>query len=328
MAAGAACHYGLSCSSSNLRIMTVNGPLSVDKTGFTLIHEHVLVDFGGAKNYDPSRWDTNEVASLLLPFLIELKQNGYDTFFEYTPAYLGRDPILLQQLSRESGLNMVTNTGFYGAVNNKYLPELAFEATPEELAAIWIDEFEQGIGNTGIRPGFIKISVNPEPLSDLHQKLVHAAALTHLKTGLTIASHTGPAIPAFEQLDILKKFGVHPSAFVWVHAQNELDHQYYIKAARAGAWVSLDGIQQDNVDKYAESLQLIKEQQLLNKVLISQDAGWYEPGKPWEGLKRMYTDISNYLIPKLKEIGFTDKNIRQLTFLNPGEAFAIRVREY
>jgi phosphotriesterase-related protein len=59
-------------------------------------------------------------------------------------------------------------------------------------------------------PGFIKIRVEGDPLSDLHRKLVIAAARTHLKTGLTICSHTGPAVLAFEELE-----------FVWTHAQNE-----------------------------------------------------------------------------------------------------------
>ena len=307
--------------------MTVNGPVEAGKIGRTLAHEHILVDFSGADDYDPDAWNQEEVVKALLPYLQQLKLLGFSTFFEFTPEFLGRDPYILRLLSTQSGLNIVTNTGYYGAVDNKYLPSTARNATAETLAQIWIDEFQHGIRRTGIKPGFIKISVNPGPLSELHKKLVKAAALTHLETGLSIASHTGPSEPAFQQIEVLKELGVHPSAFVWVHAQNEKDQHHYLEAAKMGAWVSLDGIQQDNVEEYAQRLDRMKQNGYLHKVLISQDAGWYEPGKPWNGPERMYTDISNYLIPKLKSMGFTGNNIKQLLEINPQKAFAISVKQ-
>ena len=64
-------------------------------------------------------------------------------------------------------------------------------------------------------------------------------SLTHLATGMTIASHTGPEKPAFEQIEILKKNGVDPSAFIWVHAQQAPPGKN-IEAAKSGAWISLD----------------------------------------------------------------------------------------
>ena len=306
--------------------MTVNGAIKPKNMGLTLAHEHILVDFSGAADYDPTGWNKDEVVDALLPYLQELKKLGFSTFFEYTPAYLGRDPLVLKQLSNKSGLNLVTNTGYYGAVDSKYLPQIVYETSAENLAKIWIEEFQKGIDGTGIKPGFIKISVNPGPLSELHEKLVEAAARTHLETGLTISSHTGPAIPAFEQLEVLSRFGVHPSAFIWVHAQNEKSWDKYLEAAKMGAWVSLDGIQQDNVDQYIERLILMKENGFLNRVIISQDAGWYEPGKPWQGPKRKFTDIQHHLVPGLKDKGFTAAEVRQLLEKNPREAYIIRVR--
>ena len=308
------------------QIMTVNGPVDSEKIGVTLSHEHILVDFIGANQYDPSRWEQDQVVEALLPYLIELKQLGCSTFVDCTPAFLGRDPVLLKALSRKSGLNIITNTGYYGAVNNKYLPKIAINSSAQDLANLWVNEYENGIDGTGIRPGFIKISVNPESLSDLHRKLVEAAAITHLHTGLTITSHTGPSGPAFEQLDILQKLGVHASAFVWVHAQNEKDKTAYFNAIRKGAWISLDGVQESNMHEYVEVLQMIKKRGFLDQILISQDAGWYEPGKPWNGPVRDYTVIFKQLIPKLKISGFNQKNIKQLFEINPQKAFTIKVR--
>jgi len=307
-------------------VMTVNGPISVKEMGVTLIHEHILVDFIGADSTSEKRWDRLKVISRVLPFLKQAREFGCKTFIECTPAYLGKDPQLLKALSDSSGLNILTNTGYYGAVNNKYLPEHAFNETADQLAERWTKEWENGIGDTGIKPGFIKIAVADTSLSDLHKKLVTAAARTHLKTGLVIASHTGPAIPAFEELDVLQKEGVSPEAFIWVHAQNEKDRSNHVKAAKMGAWISLDGINDNDLAEYVSMIKNMRDNNLLNKVLLSHDAGWYHPGEENGGEIRGYTTLFEKLIPLLKYEKYTEDEINQILVNNPAEAFTIKVR--
>lgn len=309
-----------------LQINTVNGSIPATAMGTALIHEHFLVDFIGADKIEINRWNKDEVVKKVLPYLIEIKKHGVKTILDCTPAFLGRDVALQIKLARESGLHIITNTGYYGAVGNKYLPSWAFAESYEQIAFRWINEFENGIDNTTVKPGFIKIGVNPEPLSKLHQKIVAAAALTHLKTGLTICSHTGPAVPALEEIELLQKMKVHPSAFVWTHAQAEQDRTMHVKAAALGAWISLDGIGWGDFEKYAESIENLKLAGLLNKVLISHDAGWYKPGEKEGGNFTGYTNIFTKLIPLLKQRRFTNRHIDQLMVKNPQEAFAIRVR--
>jgi phosphotriesterase-related protein len=317
-----------SCTSRNEgMIMTVNGPVDAGKAGITLIHEHILVDFIGADSINGNRWDKEEVAEIVLPFLKQIKDMGCVTFVECTPAFLGRDPLLLKQLSASSGLNIITNTGYYGAGNNKYMPRSSFEESSDQISSRWVKEWELGIDGTGIKPGFIKIGVGSDSLSDHHRKIVTAAARTHLKTGLTIASHTGPSLPAFEQIEVLREEGVSPEAFIWVHAQTEKDLTAHVRAAKMGAWISLDGISGDNIEEYAAMLKNMKENQLLGKVLISHDAGWYRPGEPKGGEFRGYTDIFEKFIPLLKTENFTDKEIETLLVKNPAEAFTVRVKK-
>lgn len=306
--------------------MTVKGPIDPSNMGNTLIHEHILVDFIGAKLIKSERWNRDEVADKVLPYLDELKAAGFLTFIDCTPNYLGRDVVLLERLSSDTRLNIITNTGYYGGQDQKFLPENAFTDTADALAAKWTNEFKFGIDKTGIKPGFIKISVNPATLSDISKKLIKAAALTHLKTGLTIASHTGPAIPALEQIEIVKGQKIDPSAFIWVHAQNENDKSHYITAAKQGAWVSLDGLSDDNVQDYVDRLSFMKKENLLNRTLVSHDAGWYEPGKPGGGNFRGYMTLSNKLIPALKQSDFSDADIRMLILENPKNAFTIGFR--
>lgn len=308
-------------------VMTVQGAIPATKMGTSLIHEHILVDFIGAENYDPKKWKHEDVIIKVLPYLRELKQAGCTTLVECTPAYLGRDVLLLKKLSAQSGLQIITNTGYYGGSVNKFLPAHAFAETEHQLSDRWIKEHTEGIEGSGIRPGFIKISVNDSHLSEISKKLVRAAALCHLSTGLTIASHTGPAIPALEEINIIKNMGVAPEAFIWVHAQNEKDPQQYMVAARAGAWVSLDGLRDENVDQYAELISFMKKQKHLHRVLISHDAGWYEPDKPDGGKIRGYTTVFKKLIPAMEKTGFTKRDIQQVFQRNPAEAFTIKVRK-
>jgi phosphotriesterase-related protein len=239
---------------------------------------------------------------------------------------LGRDVMLLQILSDISGVHIITNTGLYGAADNKYLPRYAFEESAEQLASRWVKEWEVGIDDTDIRPGFIKIGVNPDTLSPLHRKLVLAAVITHKATGLTIASHTGPSTPAFQQLEILSENGVSPEAFIWVHAQQEKDLNILAKAAESGAWISLDGLHEDQMQTYIGRLQFLKERGCLHRVLLSHDAGWYSPGEEGGGEFRPFTTLTERFIPLLLTNGFTPTEIDMLIIRNPQEALKVRVR--
>jgi phosphotriesterase-related protein len=308
-------------------IMTVNGPIPSKEMGTTLTHEHILVDFIGADSISEQRWDRGQVIEKALPFLTQVKELGCRTLIECTPEYIGRDPILLKALSDSSGMNIISNTGYYGAGKNNYLPQHAYTETADQLASRWIREWENGIKETQIRPGFIKIGVAGDTLSELHMKLVIAAARTHLKTGLTIASHTGPAIPAFEQVEILRQEGLAPDAFIWVHAQSEKDLSNHVKAAGMGAWISLDGINESNLDQYVKMIRNLKDNKLLNKVLLSHDAGWYDPAKENGGEFRGFTTLFEKLVPLLKKEGFSEKEIHQLMAINPANAFTIRIRK-
>jgi phosphotriesterase-related protein len=307
-------------------VMTVLGPIDASQLGRTLEHEHILVDFIGAEETGYHRWDRDDVIQQVLPHLMEAKALGFQAIVECTPAFLGRDPRLLKVLSEKTGLHILTNTGYYGARQNQFIPETLQELSADDLAKRWIHEFEQGIEDTGVKPGFIKIGVDRDPqLSPMHEKLVRAACKTHLKTGLIIACHTGPTEAIFQMSEILKEEGVAQEALIWVHATRDTPENQ-LKAARLGLWVSIDNITpgEDRIDFVVTGLKVLKEHGLLNKVLISHDAGWYRPGEPSGGSFRPYTAISEELIPRLKSEGFSKEDIDQLLIQNPQRAFEIK----
>jgi phosphotriesterase-related protein len=318
------------------RIMTVNGSESSGKMGITLIHEHILTDFIGAKNTGYSRWNRDSVISKALPLILDAKRKGLKTLIDCSTAYFGRDPLMLKELSRKAGINIITNIGYFGVSNNKYLPDSFYSMDASELAAQWISEYENGIEGTGIKPGFIKIGVDDNPpLSAEHRKLVAAAALTHLKTGLVIESHTRTDEAAREQLDIIREMGVDPAAFIWVHSQRGTLEAVF-EAAKEGVWISLDNVcnrpdlnpgDEFSIDWYADRIMKLKEKGFIDKILLSHDSGWYDPSKPSGGTFKGYTDIFDYLVPAMKIRGFTEDELNKLLSKNPAAAFTIRIRK-
>ncbi len=260
-----------------------------------LVHEHVLVDFAGADRIRPGRSDRNEVFRVARPKLEELKRLGCRRMLECTPNFLGRDPELLARLADAVGIEIWSNTGLYGAADHKFVPSFARTETAAQLAARWMAETREAW-----RPRFIKIGVNRGPLDEIDRKLIRAAAITSRQTGLTIASHTGDGSAAVEQLEIVTAEKVSPAKFVWVHAQNERDRVVHENLARAGVWVSFDGIGPESAASHLESVRFLASKGPLGRVLISQDAGWYHAGEPGGGEFRGYTYLYSDFLPRLE----------------------------
>ena len=323
--AGAAVAPALGRPAPEPQAMTVRGARAAGRLGLTLMHEHVLVDFIGADQVSKDRYDPAEAFRVALPHLKRVRELGCRTFVDCTPAYLGRDAALLRRLSEAAGINIVTTTGYYGAARDKFVPAHAYRESAEDLAARWTREFERGIEGTPIKPGIIKIGVDSGPLSEIDAKLVRAAGLTHLRTGLTIASHTGDAAAALAQLDLLQELSVGAQAFIWVHAQSEQDRGLHLKAAERGCWVEFDGISEKTAALHAELVRHLAGRGHLDRTLVSMDAGWYHVGEPGGGSYRGYESLFLTFLPALRS-SLGEARVRRLLTANPQAALALRVR--
>lgn len=299
------------------KIETVTGPVAASELGVTLMHEHVLVDFIGADKIVPDRYKADEVYEVVLPHLKKAFEMGYRTLVECTPMYLGRDVKLLQRLSEGSGIKILTNTGYYGASEGKFLPSHAHLDFVDGLAQRWIAEWKYGIDGTRIRPAFIKIGVDGAPLPPINKKLVRAACVTHRAAGLPIHQHTGSGAAALEALDILKEQEVPAAAFVWVHAQSEKDFNLHLEVARRGAWVEFDGIAPETVEQHVELVWKMTAMGQLRRTLVSHDAGWYHVGEPNGRTFRGWDTLATEFLPALRKVGFNQDGERQLLVENP-----------
>lgn len=312
------------------RLQTVTGPVAADRIGMCLPHEHLFSSFGlDGVVLTPD--ETEAIFRSVSDYLQRVKQMGCTTIMDCTAAYFGRNPRLLKRLSEASGINILTNTGIYGAANDRYVPPFALDETADQLAARWVAEFRGGIDGTGIRPGFMKIGVDPAPLSAIDQKLLRAACRTHKQTGLTIACHTsgsdqpdGAARTALDELAIIRAEGVKPDAWIWVHAQNCPDSAVHINVARQGGWVSFDGLQDGQLDKHLRLVSAMEAAGLLGRVLLSHDGNSFRIRNT--DTMRPYHLLFEQFIPMLRQAGFSGADIRQMTVTNPAEAFAVRTR--
>ncbi len=303
---------------------TVQGAIPSSKLGFTLTHEHIMSNYGK----DISEADTYDRTALVrqvIPYLRKLKSLGIETIVDCTTEYFGRRVDLLKTISDSSGVQIITNTGIYGAADDRYIPAFAYDATVEALAQMWTQEFENGIKDTGIKPGFIKLAFDDgKSPSAIDTKLFEAGLRTHLQTGLTIAVHTGANLEAVElQMELMKQYGVHPSAWIWTHANKLNDDSLLLEYAEKGAWISLDGVKEENIETYIRRLQLFQKRNLLRQVLIAHDGNGFPNG----GAIRSFDAIPRLLVPALLENGFSETDIQQIFVENPKRVFLVKVRK-
>ena len=104
--------------------------------------------------------------------------------------------------------------------------------------------------------------------------------------------------------------------------ESDVNDANFKKAAELGVWISWDGIGWE-VDSYVDRLLFAKENDFLDQVLISHDAGWYKPGEANGGDFQPFTAIFTDLVPKLDAKGFTKQDWETLLIDNPKQAFGL-----
>lgn len=304
-------------------IVTVRGLVKPEALGLCLPHEHLFSMFGA----DPAprhTYDETELAAAVTPYVNSLKDLGCRAVADATTAWFGRDVSLLRTISSATGVHLITNTGYYGGADDRYVPRHAYDEEAGQIAARWVREFAEGIDGSGIRPGFIKLGVDAGPVSAIDRKLFEAACIAHRQTGLLLAAHTSGAIEAAEmQLHMLRTNGIAADAWVWIHANNCGDEGALRTAAGTGAWLSFDGIAPESTDRHIQFVSMMKSMGRLNQVLLSHDGNSFRAGgRPMKPYSALFTHFT----PALRKAGFTGAEVRRLTVDNPAAAFTVKRR--
>ena len=309
------------------KINTVTGTINAADLGRTLPHEHLFTDLRGPRVPGYAVANPTQVISVMLPYLEELTALGVTGLVECSTMGVGRNPLIMKALSEKSGMNIIAPTGVY---REAYVPTDIREKSVEELANLWTKDITTGIDDTGIKAGFIKMAVSDDGITKLEAKNLEAAVITSQETGAIIASRTIGGKLAQEEMALLEGYGLDLSSFIWTHAQSEPDHQFLLEAAKKGVYISIDAIGSGWVpdeDMLDSTIALI-EAGYTDRILLSHDAGWYDPSQPYgqplgSGI-RGYTALFTLFLPELRKRGINEEIIDQITINNPGEAFSLR----
>ena len=216
-------------------INSVLGPLDTADLGFTLPHEHLIDSSAGIRNTYYELEFRDEALDMAVESFGEAKRGGVDTVVEVSPMDLGRDVLLMKEVSERTGVQFICCTGCWLDV-----PRSFWGRDKDFIADLWVREIEEGIERTGIRAGIIKVATG-DPITEHEELMLRASARTHLRTGVPITTHT-PAESRIgeEQVRILTEEGVEPHHIYVGHLNNTLDRDYHHELARLGVWLGWD----------------------------------------------------------------------------------------
>ena len=127
-------------------IDSVLGPMDTSDMGFTLSHEHVLVSSAGIQYVYPEFIDREGTIDRAVTELKQAHGEGLRTIIDVTTIDLGRDIRMLEQVSRESGVNIICATGTW-----RDIPRVFWAATPDMIAPLYVREIQEGIEGTASR---------------------------------------------------------------------------------------------------------------------------------------------------------------------------------
>ncbi len=305
------------------RFITTQGPLLAEGLGVILPHEHILTDLRGPTVSGYGQANPADVVRVMKPLLVEARQKEVGVLFECSGIGVGRNVAIIARVSQESGLPVVVPTGVYG--RDSFAPPEHQRMTEDQLTALFVEELTEGIEGTGIRAGFIKIATGSGPMTALEEKFLRAAGRAASQTGAAIASHTPASSNASRQVAILES--IDPAIrFIWVHAQSENNRQIQRQLAVRGAYIEFDNL---GWNPSQDGTIIAAVQELLaagygDRILLSHDAGWYQPGQPNGGSQKGYTYLIETFLPKLKAAGVDEAAIRMITETNPIRAFGLK----
>ena len=309
-------------------IQTVRGCVTVYDLGLILPHEHLFTDLRGPMVPEYAQAEPEQVVQVMSPYLESAYAGGVTAMVECSTVGVGRNVTVLKRLAESTPIHIIAPTGVY---RQAYTPPALRNTDKEELAEMWIKDLSEGMEGTDIRAGFIKISMSDDGPTELEIRNLKAAVIASQETGAVIASHTPNGAIARREMDILQTEGLPLNRFIWVHANLETDQAVHLEAAQQGAYVEFDAIGWDWQSQLAladYTLSLI-EAGYADRILLSHDAGWYDPSQPDgqpEGQRiQGFTTLVDEFIPSLKERGVSDELIHLITVVNPARAFAFQM---
>lgn len=322
--------------------------------GFTLITECVI----GPRSMEVElNWPDQSFASVPVEERIAetvkqleyAKDAGVDTISDRTIPGAGRDVRLLKRVAEQTRINIIVPTGWYTWTDAPH-PFMIMDMLPETASTTWptladyfVRDVEEGILDTGVRAGTIKITSDHHGLMGGVKLVMRAAAEAHRRTGVPLVTHTGIGLGirvAKDQQDYLEQLGVDTSRVNFGHVDwtdPSVDLDEFEQVLSKGSFLSFDtaGLDYQWPADHAAAIRRTRieritgliERGYLEQIMISQDDTTFHDLNPMpERPHPTFTTVSRRIIPELKAAGVTDEQITQITVTNPRRLLETRDR--
>ncbi len=307
-------------------VNTVLGPIDTADLGFTLSHEHVGTNAAGLRHTYPEIINRPALKKQAVAAFKDAYAEGVRTMIEVSTFDLGRDIELIQEVSRESGIQVIAATG-----NHLAVPRPFGEVSPDVIAAMYVREIEEGIEGTGIKAGLIQDASDRGGVTQPPETVLRAAARTHKQTGIPISTHPwSPDRVGDQQVRILEEEGVDLNRVYIGHSSDDTDMGYLLGLLAKGVWLGMDrypGGRVPGTPDWEQRTEIVKkliDEGHCGRIMLSHDysvpKARYSPEEQ-EARRAANPDgfnfIGRYVLPRLKELGATDQDIHTMMVDNP-----------
>jgi len=311
-------------------VNTVLGPVDVNDLGFTLMHEHIRESSAGVPFTFPELVDRDEAIARGVEIISEAHAEGVRTYVDVSTMDLGRQVTVIRDVAEQVEVHVIAATGLWLDIPRA----ISNGATPDQLARVFIREIEDGIEGTGIKAGIIKVATSEEGVTPANELVLRAAARASNATGTRITTHTAAlAKVGNDQVAIFEEEGVDLRRVNIGHSNNTQDMEYLTGLIRKGCTLGMDSFPggRGGSLNWEQRTQVIK--QLIdlgyaNWVTVSHDGGDGRPAHPESIAERLASNpdrisfISRKVLPRLRELGTSEEDIRAITVDAPRRYFS------
>jgi phosphotriesterase-related protein len=304
-------------------VETATGPVPTSELGFTLMHEHVFTLSEGVPANFPSVWDAEADVKRAVDVFHRLKDKGVSTLVDLTVLGGGRNVPLVQQVARESGLQVIAATGLY---TYDEVPHYFETRSVDHMADLFVQDITDGVQGTGVKAAILKCATDHPGVTAGVEKVLRAVARAHRRTGAPISTHTeAKSQQGLAQQDVFESEGVDLSRVIIGHSGDTEDIEYLTKLLARGSYLGMDRFGLDYflpTEKRVSVLARLCEMGYASRMVLSHDAAIYMDfltpnvlqalGPNWN-----YFHIPDDVLPALRQAGVGEEQIRLMTVENP-----------
>lgn len=307
-------------------VNTVSGPIDAGELGFTLMHEHIMVQSPGVKENFPV-FEREKQIDVAAGKLNEAMARGVKTLVDLTPGDW-RDIPFVKEVVARGGMQVMVATGIYWEVPH-YFRALSTR-TVEYISELFVRDITDGIMDTGVKAGIIKCATDEPGATPDVERILRAAAKAHRATGVPISTHTAASHKVgLLQQNIFESEGVDLSRVVIGHSGDSEDLEYLTTLMKRGSYIGMDRFGLDQFLPQAKRVSTIArlcEMGYAGQMVLSHDAACYFDWAPSEILATalpnwQFNFIPDVVLPELRAAGVSEEHIRAMTVDNPRRIF-------